>query len=49
MKTKTTHIRIPLALKEQLDAIAKAEQRDRIVVVTRMLTDAIAKADEVAA
>ena len=42
MKTETTHIRIPVALKDQLDAIAKSEQRDRIVVVTRMLTEAIA-------
>ena len=37
--------RIPVALKKQLDAIAKSEQRDRIVVVTRMLTEAIAASE----
>jgi predicted DNA-binding protein len=43
MKAETTHIRIPLTLKNELDAIAKSEQRDRITVVTRMLTEAISK------
>jgi predicted transcriptional regulator len=54
-KTETTHIRIPKALKEELNRIADSEQRDQIVVLTRMLTSpeclpvAIAKSDEVAA
>ncbi len=37
-KTETTHIRIPKALKEELNRIADSEQRDQIVVLTRMLT-----------
>jgi hypothetical protein len=51
----TTHIRIPKALKEELNRIADSEQRDQIVVLTRLLTSpeclpvAIAKSDEVAA
>lgn len=55
-KTETTHIRIPKVLKEELNRIADSEQRDQIVVLTRLLTSpeclpvAIAQAkDEVAA
>ena len=44
MSEPSTHIRIPIWLKEKLDEIASSEQRDRIIVVTRMLKDAIAQA-----
>ena len=43
MSEPTTHIRIPISLKEELDGISKLEQRDRIIVVTRMLKEAIAR------
>ena len=43
MSEPSTHIRIPIWLKEELDGIASFEQRDRITVVTRMLKEAIAR------
>ena len=54
-KRDTTHIRITTELKEEINRIAQLEQRDQIVILTRMLTSpeylpvAIAKSDEVAA
>ena len=43
MTEPSTHIRIPVSLKNQLDAIATLEQRDRIIVVARMLNESIAR------
>ena len=48
MKEPSTHIRIPVSLKNELDAIAALEQRDRIVVVARMLNESIARMNQIA-
>ena len=46
MTEPSTHIRIPVSLKNRLDAIAALEQRDRIVVVARMLNESIARMNQ---
>ena len=46
MTEPSTHIRIPVSLKNRLDAIAALEQRDRIVVVARMINESIARMNQ---
>jgi predicted transcriptional regulator len=40
--SQTTHIRIPISLKDRVNEIAKAERREQIIVLEMLLEEAIA-------
>jgi predicted transcriptional regulator len=42
MAQETTHVRIPIPLKDRLNEIAKAERREQIIVLEMLLEEAIA-------
>lgn len=48
-KTETTHIRIPVPLKDRLNQIAKAERRDQVTVLEMLLEEAIAHRSTISA
>lgn len=49
MAQETTHIRIPIPLKERLNEIAEKERRDQITVLEMLLEEAIAHRSTVSA